>query len=461
MRQPPLSGGRTRGHEGMSPVQRRADRIAKLVTLLLLSFVVLAPSGAVPRASARLQSSSEMLPSVELDDAARLVRAADFPETEELVSGFGAVLGPADYAGSLGGEPAAGGPFEDLDLDQRVDLLDELGWLSVAQLNIGVATPDGTDFTAQLYTSITRFESSRAAEEAFDVLEDESDDRAAEDEEAPDAFGSPSEITVADDANGVYRNLTFVVDDAHVNVVVIGPEDNPVLTDELLIDAGELLADRLELDIDELPGLGTLVVRIDSDGESVFAYQEEYLSLNGDTPRDAYDDEEGEYENRVDQWRDLDHVYAFLGGFLPDGSVVTRLYDAEDEAAAEALMETLEENPAPAFYDTWELGDDDPELGDESHTATYTYALGEDEYQGYAVIFRVGELVARVEVDAPEDVGDDVTLDLAEAQLACIEDGDCEPFELPADLMGGADEGGSGEDPLGPTGGDDEGEEDQ
>ncbi len=118
----------------------------------------------------------------------------------------------------------------------------------------------------------------------------------------------------------------------------------------------------------------------------------------------------------------------------PYVSSLVELYRFADEDSADAYLETVAENwveARSAPYHDAEIVDDAEEFGDGSAFASYVYDYDWGTVPGYHFWLRVGDQFASVEMDGDPALSLADAEQMAEAQVACLEDGGCaEPLTV-------------------------------
>ncbi len=199
------------------------------------------------------------------------------------------------------------------------------------------------------------------------------------------------------------------------------------------------------------PNLSSLLLRLGDDPVAAAAdYREGYRLLKGDLPP-YYADFEDDILADPAAVGDADAVYELGEFFLfgeeesptEDHYFLNRLYRFPDEAAAEAFMASRPDALATGGYLLWsgateEAGSDllpgeAQDLGDESLAFDFVRAFDDGmSFEGYEIYVRVGEMVAAVSLEGPPDLELAQVEEIAAAQAACLEAGECpEAFPVP------------------------------
>jgi hypothetical protein len=214
------------------------------------------------------------------------------------------------------------------------------------------------------------------------------------------------------------------------------------------VDEIEALAERLLERIETVrddggPGLEHQVLRFESDGELVYYTGDNYTRIDGDLlPRYGQDDDALDLQEEMDEQFGITDVYrmsqtiGWNGEVATVWSVTVRQFDDEDDAAdwvasADEWMETF------GAADV-EMDDDDLGIGDSAVAVTYlTGDDGDTDPYWTAAFIQVGDIGLVVQIAYPGESPDiDLVAELAEMQVACVEDGGCPiESELPDALI--------------------------
>jgi hypothetical protein len=202
-----------------------------------------------------------------------------------------------------------------------------------------------------------------------------------------------------------------------------------------VVALGDALLGRIEGAV--APGLSTRSVRLTTDEAVVFANDDRYLAVDGtpiprfgETPERTDERAAGFAEHGIASLYSVEQAVTSAGDpARDDPRYVGRVYAFADEATAETFLEER----ALDFFATNDpsLGevvpvDDLPALGDGAVGAAFEGEFTDGAaYAGHAVFVRVGSVVARVQVLSTDGIGLETALELAEAQVACLEDGAC------------------------------------
>lgn len=202
------------------------------------------------------------------------------------------------------------------------------------------------------------------------------------------------------------------------------------------------------------PNLAGLLLRLGDDPVAAVAspadYREGYRLLDGDLPP-FYAGFADDILADPAVVGDADAVYELSQFFLfgeeesltEEHYVLNRLFRFPDEAAADAFMASRPDALATGGYRLWsgateEAGSDllpgeARDLGDESLAFAFVRAFDDGlSFAGYEIYLRVGEMVAAVSLEGPPDLALAQVEEIAAAQAACLEAGECpEAFPVP------------------------------
>lgn len=296
------------------------------------------------------------------------------------------------------------------------------------------------DASRQVDSYIIEFGDDQGAAAMWDIIEDESGDDAAEDLRGVEDIGDQSEATHYQGDGYESIDLSFLQGNVYAGVRIVDwSGDAPELADTEAL--AETLLDHIETVLDEGgPGLSNQALRLT--GDEVESSEDVYLLLDGNASqfyyeesRDARDredlaDETG-MQNEYRIWQLLapledeqeDDVWYYL-----------MLADFRDEDAASEWFAGLEDQiRSDPQFTNFESEDNAPVFGDESLEYTVEWSDGGIFYRSIAI--RLGASVFVIDLQAPQTPPADATEALGEAQLACLEDGECpEPLEIPAEV---------------------------
>ena len=345
---------------------------------------------------------------------------------------------------AAGAAQIAGLPVEEI-----LDRLRAAGF--VHRYNLDLARPrragDATPGVAsglvgtRITTSITEYTSAEGAAAGFDLL-DRQAERGADFEDLPltTDFGDEAELTrfsgLTPDTNDPHQslNLTFRLDNLVADVVI-----QDLSNQQPEVAEAEALAVRLEDRIHEVltrggPGLSSQVQELRVDGQAPF---EAYLVLDG-SPVRIFDEPaaaSGSFRHSVGNATD---VYALEQSPADAIYFITRLhrFPTEEDAAAWLAQQPARTLADLGYVDVNEVTGQET-LGDESRVVAYAFPIDPATMaRGYAMYARVGAVVARIQVDSVPEAPLSAALELAEAQVHCLEIGRCpEPIPLPTALL--------------------------
>jgi hypothetical protein len=310
------------------------------------------------------------------------------------------------------------------------------------QVPAGTATPEGiaNQLGMRISTSVTEYTSTRGAAAGFELLERQLEDQgAAQDVALTMTFGDESDLTrysvVTTDTNMPYQelDLTFRVDNLVADVIIrdFSNQAPEVAQAEAL---GKKLEDRIgEVLASGGPGLSNQVIRPEGT-----AIQDAYIVRDGH-PIPNYLESADTLANVGRSVGSATDVYSREQplGELP--YLVTRLHRfATDEDAAAWIAEQptfTVADPDAQYVDVTEVTGQ-ATIGQESRVFAYGFQIDEATLaHGYMIFSRVGPVVARIQVDSVPEAPLDAALELADAQVRCLEARSCQqPIPVPAEL---------------------------
>ena len=198
------------------------------------------------------------------------------------------------------------------------------------------------------------------------------------------------------------------------------------------------------------PNLPSLLLRLGDDPFFATAdYREGYRLLNGDLPP-FYADSVDDILADPAALGAADAVYELVEFFIfgadvsaEDHFLLNRLYPFPDVAAAEAFMASRPDALAMGGNRLWsgateEAGSDllqgeALDLGDESLAFEFMRAFDDGaRFEGYEIYVRLGGMVAAVSLEGPPEMGLAQVEEIAEAQAACLEAGECSRCRRPS-----------------------------
>jgi len=412
---------------------------------VVMVVVGLIASGGIPAALAQdaspISSATQDEP---LDLPAMVLLPSDIDEPGFGVgqSGFERIDAQGDFSASLAGVP----------IDELVDTLRDSGFVRRYNLHLdqripeGAATPEGFSdpVGTRIVTSITEYTSADGAAASFDLLERQVEDLAQEQRASRDValtttFGEEADLTristFTTDTNLPYQflNLTFRLDNLIADVIIYDFSNQ-----EPEVAMAEALGKTLEERIGEVlasggPGLSNQVIRPEGTATS-----EAYVVRDGH-PIPNYLDSAETLASVARGMGNATDVYSReqpLGEFPFLVSRLHRFATDEDAAAwLAALTPSTVADSAFPYVDVTEVTGQDT-LGEESRVFAYGFELDAATVaHGYMIFSRVGSVVARTQVDSVPETPLEAVLELAEAQVRCLETRSCqEPIPVPAEL---------------------------
>ena len=334
-------------------------------------------------------------------------------------------------------------------------MLEDAGWIRSHSALLDLPEP-GRDGYWSLGVAITieEFENEDGAEEALawfddtDLLEELTiSESATPIEPALEIDGATTrgwELVTHQYADGVDDHFTTLwaqVDNLVVSVALMNTYTYPAPDIDLLIPLVEQQLKRLEL-AEYLYQPGLSVCAPEFQDERTTDIRAEYQTLNGKTfalsaetfedldIAQAEIDEQGMVDSYVATQRIDDTAVGALDGEVWYRGQVRNL--TSDDAAADYLAGVeeayLRDNPS---YSDVEQIDDHPDLGDGTALFNHTASDG----HATIILVQVDDQVFSIRLDAMTDYQPDIVIELAEAQLERMENGDCDPLELPDALF--------------------------
>jgi hypothetical protein len=341
--------------------------------------------------------------------------------------------------------------------EDATDLLEDAGWLRSQSAILFLPEP-GMEGYWSLGVSVTieEFATEEGAETAMAGFDD------VEMLEELALASSVSPIDPAPELEGAnvlaWKIVTSRYDDATDIVTLWAQVDTMVVSVALMHSSGyvppnpdhlvplvELQLKRIELaDYLYQPGLSDCAPEFQEN--EVADNRAEYTVLNGKTFsvfNDTFDDLEAAQADiddfglvdsyRTNQSIDDTAVGAYDGTMWFRGQV--RIF-TDDDAAADFLAETGEMLETEPEYSNVEQLDDYPELGDGATLFNYDAV---DDFAATIIYVQIDNVVFSIRLGSMTDYQPEAVIELAEAQLERMEDGDCdEALELPDALLDGA-----------------------
>lgn len=316
----------------------------------------------------------------------------------------------------------------------------------------GLDANDGADIN--INTMIFVYEDEDAADEGFDVFEDESDDPTATDLENAPELGDDSEMTeyvdvwVEDgkefDLNSI--DISIRIGNA-VGVVTFNGYDAEVDRDD--VEAfGEYFEEKLlgviedgEINGSETPGLGNLIPRYE--GDEVMVSRSHYCSLDGEVVVHAYDPRADEItQSRIDEFGMVANYCAIQKLMLgaDDGDylmlhIQPSVFERSSGAADYIQVTVVDELSDDSDFEVEELDVDDlPIEADEAWTVRYVREVEGLETEITELIVRDGKYVYEVRLNGLESPDLDVLMMVLADLGDCVEDTCTQTFDLPQEL---------------------------
>jgi hypothetical protein len=205
---------------------------------------------------------------------------------------------------------------------------------------------------------------------------------------------------------------------------------------------GEILLDRIDsAELGPLPAMGTQILRMTAEDGSVVTVADRYSAIGG-TPHRRYAETDDDLASRADTMeRDRliasyvveQDVASGIETAPGDPHMIVRLYEFETEAAA---AEWLDEAAFDRYSEEDYITDIEPmslpfDLGDDAMGASYEGIYDGAELVGHVVWVQVDAMVARVSLDAAEQIDLAVVEELVETQVNCLGSGSCASIDLP------------------------------
>jgi hypothetical protein len=298
------------------------------------------------------------------------------------------------------------------------------------------------------------YEDEDAADEGFDLFEDESDDPTATDLDDAPEFGDDSELTEYIDEwieNGTtyaFHGLDFSIRLGNViGLVSFNGFDSEVDRDHVEA-AAEYFVDKLMIVIEDgeidgvaTPGLGNLIPRYEAD--EVMTSRSHYCSINGEVVTHAYDPGADEItEERIDDFG-LQANYCSIQKLMlgADDEEFLLLYIqpmrfARSSGAASfvdaVLADALDDESG---FEVDELDADSlPFDADEAYLLTYEREVAGLESDVAELIVRDGKFVFELRLNGLELPDVDVLLEVLADIGECVEESCTVPFDMPEAL---------------------------
>jgi hypothetical protein len=376
------------------------------------------------------------------DLAAMTLTPADLDELE--MPGYGIGFGQTAYPEDLTASIAENRGLPEEEVRSR---LQGAGFVrrydSQLYLPADETDPTGT-FGRTVASYVVQFADEGGAASAWDFLEDESGNSLAGDIPLSTPIGDQSEATqenILDSETGepyIQIDVTFRTGNLHAGVAIIDWEGGLVELPEVEAAAHRLL-ERVQTGLSgTAPGLDGLTFRLS--GEQIIPSADYYtlvageaIPQYGESPQDVAARESAAASDGQTEIYSLQQELS-TGTEAPDDDTwylleLTRFTD--DDAATRWLGGSQERISGNDALKDAEFVDG-PTYGSESVHYTLTTADGQTGHRG--ISFRVGNIVASIEVAAPTTPLAMFAQALASAQERCLEDGGCpEPVSLSSD----------------------------
>ncbi len=209
------------------------------------------------------------------------------------------------------------------------------------------------------------------------------------------------------------------------------------------------MQDRIDAGLDgETPSIAPLAVRLAGTDAAITVDADRYTAIDGEPVLQFYEPLDS-VASRTDLMADHRFIdtYRVIEGVVPndpDGAenlyLALEIYRYEDASVAAAWIEgnaltLLEANPNIDEVDEIAYRGD---LGDDAVVAEYHGSVGRDAFTGHVVVVQVDNYVASIRLDAADGVELDPVIELAEIQVAALDDGTPPGLvDVPADLLYG------------------------
>lgn len=413
-------------------------RLSRIVALLGLFVLLGGPLSAMAQEGTLVRQDRDGdEPAGTLDLSAMMLTPWDL--AEEGLEGYGLSWGGTDTADEEFANLIAG----DTSPDDVRELLEEAGLVQSRWVLLDVPAEDDPGFAARrVAVFIDEYTGTEGLSEVMEIYLDFGN----EIEETEETIGDESFITTYTDVDpdtGVDVTamvLAFRYENqiAQINVsdyVTQLPDAEPTV--EEIEALAERLLERIEtVREDGSSGIEHLMLRLESDGALVY-YNADFYTRLGDEllPRFGQDEDLLEEIEDAEQSFGMTDAYRLIQTigdtgetYIQYGSQV-RLFDDEDGAAD--WVDSAEDWLEIFGTEDVESVDADLEIGDATNVLSYQSENNLGTFHTIAIFVQVGEFGALVQVLYPDELPDlDVVAELAEMQVACIEDGGC-PIESP------------------------------
>ena len=416
--------------------------IRRMVLLVVLILALAASDRGLPTSRGNGQFVIDAAAQEELLDLAWLAPSPADLDVEGYGLSYGVYQTAAEGGVSVFGNP---GPITDYD-----ETFSTAGARQTYFQMVSLRSEDDPDIVArQVSIVLAEFADDDAAESGLaavvDLLTTHEQTRTPPDV-GDEAVALRGEFTLAD--GRTYDELRFLVrSDRFLADLMIDDYSGDAPAASEFTPLAELLVERFETaEAGESPGLAFQVPRLA--GEELTTFYDYYTRRGGDeVPAEAERTSQIESDDAFFEEAGVTDTYYYTGEVLPTEeeetyvSLISDLRLFTDEESAEAYLETEVENWIEVVgedYQDVEIVDDAAELGDGSATVSFSQETNFGEPTvGYRIWVRAGDRVAAVELDGVPEISLPVAEEMAERQLACLEDGAClEPIAV-SELMQG------------------------
>jgi len=420
--------------------------LAALLLLTALTVAVGQPAGGARAAAPAPPRASPAAGQNLLDLAAMTLIPSDMPQGQYVLDTNGMV--------SLAEEAASANFYRhgsDADLQHLTDELRGAGWLRRYTSRLGLPTAnDPTQFTLSVVSYVTEYRDAAGAAKGFAILQDESLIPTARTVQGTRTFGDRSQLTsdsgtTSDGAPFRELALAFQLGNLTAGVIVDDYTNHApaVATVEAL---GAKLQARIATVRARPEGLGSEILRLAAPGPS--SALDGYIRRDGITiplynePGTAFSARNASYDGASDVYDYQQTLPRNVATGVPMPYYLDRLWRFPSASAASTWLRTavqavgveggpyveLTQVPRAAKY------------GDESLTYSYGYRISDTlTTQGFMIFARVGNEVARVQIDGAPSVPLSAVAAVAAEQVACLRARVCpSAAPLPPGLPGAA-----------------------
>jgi hypothetical protein len=413
-------------------------RLTRAVALLALILLIGGPTSALAQEGMLdRQGGGDNEPVERLDLSAMMLTPWDL--AEEGLDGYGLSWGGTDtadeeFANLIAGESSP---------DDVLETLEDAGLVQSRWVLMDLPSEDDPAYAARrVAVFVDEYTGTEGLSDVMEIYLDFGNDI----EETEDTIGDESFITTYTDVDpdtGVDVTamvLAFRYENqiAQVNVsdyVTQLPDAEPAVDE--IVALAERLLDRIEtVREDGSTGIEHLMLRLESDGELIYYNADFYTRLDDELlPRFGQDDDLLEEIEDAEQSLGMTDAYRLVQTvgntgerYIQYGSQI-RLFDNEDGAAE--WVDSAEDWMAMFGSAELEVIDTDLDLGDAAAVVSYQSENDLGTFYTIAIFVQVDDTGTLVQVTYPEELPElDVVAELAEMQVACIEDGEC-PTESP------------------------------